>query len=97
MTATTPAIKPGDTVIYAGSLTMYCGILFTVLTGNEHSNSYTLAYYHGRETIIRRTHAQSLIPVSEKDILYRTCEECGWGPYWYLRDGDTTCPVQDSH
>lgn len=92
------AVALGSPVIYSGSQRDYHGILFRVVAVNEAHNLYDLAYYHDEpDTILRHVRRQSISPVKPRDILYRTCEECGWGPFWYLRDSNAECPVKESH
>jgi len=96
MTATTTQLKAGDAVIYNGSIERERGVLCKVkaVRGTRHD----LVYYFDRSvTVVRNARRESLTPVAKKDILTRTCEQCGWGPYWYLRDTDGPCPVRDSH
>lgn len=94
-TTETPKIRHNSLVIYRGSLTSYNGILFTVVSVDtiRGETRYTLAYRGGTETVLRRVSAGSLTVVAARDILHRTCEVCEWGPYWYIRGGDTDCPI----
>ncbi|MFG1857521.1 hypothetical protein ACGFJT_37195 [Actinomadura geliboluensis] len=92
------AVPLGSPVIYSGSQHDYHGILFRVVAINEAHNLYDLAYYHDdADAILRRVRRQSISPVKVRDILYRTCKECGWGPFWYLRDLSAECPVRENH
>jgi hypothetical protein len=96
MAATTDRkIRRDSLAIYHGSLTQYHGILFKVVDIETIRGEarYSLAYRTDTASVIRHVHAGSLTVVAAKDILERTCKDCGWGPYWYIRGGDSACTI----